>query len=222
LYLGRVRVSCVVVDNGEPTLETCARSLLSQERPCDEIVIAPGPRSDAEVLSRLERLGARVMPRVRGVGLARVLAALSSRGDVVVSCDSDCVYDRRYVAEAERALLSGARAVMAGRIEPLEPSLAGSVEALLPTAFIVYEFALAFWRSALFESGAARELWRFRLDPRQDIGSLLGRLGTVRVPGMRVRARLPTAGFRVALRVAAAHGPLVLASAALLASAAQV
>jgi glycosyltransferase involved in cell wall biosynthesis len=214
-----VRVACVVVDNGEPTLGACVQSLLSQERPCDEIVIAPGPRSDAVALSRLERLGARVMPRVRGIGLARLLAALATRADIIVSCDSDCIYDRRYVAEAERALLSGARVVMAGRIEPLEPSLAGRLEARLAPA--PYEFALAFWRLALVESGAVRELRRFVLDPRLDVSTFLRRLGIVRVPGMRVRARLPTAGFRIVMHIAAAHGPLLLASAALLALAAQ-
>jgi glycosyltransferase involved in cell wall biosynthesis len=187
-----VKVACIVVDNGDPHLLNTVQSLLRQTRRCDEIVVAPGPKTGAEVLEQLKRLGAKVLDPVEGIGKARVKAILSTDADIIVSCDSDTLYHERYVEEAVKTLVKGYKAVKAGAVEPHKWSLGALLELPLAT-LLPYEFGLAFWRTEFLKTSAVRvaqetsnRLW--------DIGPIVAReMQPIAVnPRMRLRTRLPT------------------------------
>jgi hypothetical protein len=166
--------------------------LLRQTRRCDEIVVAPGPRSSPSDLELLRRIGVRVLEPVDGIGRARVRAILSTGADIIISCDSDSIYDEHYVEEAVKTLESGFKAVKAGHIEPLKWSIGAALE--LPLATILpYEFGLAFWRKDFMKTRAVslaqeidNRLW--------DIGPVIAvEMQPILVnPRMRVKTRLPT------------------------------
>jgi glycosyltransferase involved in cell wall biosynthesis len=191
-----VKVACVVVDNGDPHLSSTVQSLLRQSRKCDEIVLAPGPKTGQATIEDMKALGVRVLDPVEGIGKARVKAILSTDADIIVSCDSDTLYYESYVEEAVKTLMKGYRAVKAGTVEPHKWSLGALLE--LPIATLLpYEFGLAFWRTEFLKTSAVRaaqetsnRLW--------DIGPIVSmEMQPVAInPRMKLRTRLPTHAAR--------------------------
>ena len=183
-------VAAVVVDNGEPTLERCLVSLRSQSvRPL--ILVAPGPQTNMEVASKYAD---RVLPPADGIGRARVQAVLEADADYIVSCDSDTVYDGRYVEYALQSLQLFP-VVKAGIILPLD-SGGGDPLAWAESFFsplIPYEFALAFRKKVFVDAGLDREDYS---NPRADIGVHLARrmFFVLNDPRMTCWTRLPTKG----------------------------
>ena len=181
-------VTVVCVDNGEPNLEWCVKSLRDQTVRA-KIVIAAGPRTNIELAKSLADY---VVGPIGGIGRARVTAILKYGDDVIVRCDSDTIYDPHYI---EYALddLRFTNAVRAGTIYPLSPSVEGWFEALL-TPFIPYEYALAFKKQYLLSRLPSN--WE-SLGGRWDIGWLL--LPYAIDPRMRLWTRLPTYGGYIAI-----------------------
>ncbi len=89
-------VTVVCVDNGEPNLEWSIKSLRDQTVRAN-IVIAAGPKTDVELAKSLADY---VVGPISGIGRARVTAILKYGDDVIVSCDSDTIYDPRYIEYA--------------------------------------------------------------------------------------------------------------------------
>jgi len=163
------RVTAVLCDNGESNLERCLLSLRGQTlKP--EVVVASGPKTNVEVA---EKYADRVLEPVEGIGRARVQAILSTNSPYIISADSDCVYDKRYVEFAVEDLEAGMRAVKAGTILPLEwkepLTLAETAFSLIPP----YEFALAFRREDFLKAGIVEEAERYGANPRWDIGGVV-------------------------------------------------
>jgi len=179
-------ITAVVVDNGDGILPTCLESLRAQ---VDEILLCPGPKSQMEKIQSLPV--DRVIRPVEGIGNARVRGIVASRGNQILSCDSDTVYEDGYAAAAEKALESW-DAVMAGRIRPLDKTRIGSlgwIESSLAWA-IPYEFALGFRRDAFLKRGLHRADYSH---PRADIGPQVGwNLFPIPIPTMSCRTRMPT------------------------------
>jgi glycosyltransferase involved in cell wall biosynthesis len=182
-----------VVDDGEPTLEECLKSLAAQAlRP--RIIVVGGPRTNYEVA---KRYADEVLGPVVGPGRARLAGIMRAEEEYIISCDADCIYDPHYVEEAVRAL-QAFEAVRAGWVEPRELSLAALPE--VAALWAPYEFALAFRKSAFLREGLHLEDY----GGRGDIGRFFmpwGPLRPVPVFTMRVRARLPTYGTRRALEL---------------------
>jgi hypothetical protein len=166
--------------------------LLRQSRRCDEIVVAPGPRSSQPDLELLKRIGVRVLKPVEGIGRARVRAILSTDADIVVSCDSDSIYYERYVEEAVNSLMSGFKAVKAGHVEPAEWSIGALLELPLAT-LLTYEFGLAFWRREFLKTRAPA-VAESTISKLWDIGPIvaLDMQPILINPRMSVKTRLPT------------------------------
>jgi glycosyltransferase involved in cell wall biosynthesis len=182
------KVVAVVVDNGEPTLEKCISSLRSQTIPV-RVVIAAGPKTD---MTLAERLADKVYPSIIGIGKARINAILNEDAEYIISCDSDSIYESRYVEYALEDLESGAKAVKAGIILPLEWN---NPLALLESSFssmIPYEFALAFRKSEFLKLGLVEEAERIS-NPRWDIGWRVV-MGLSALPDFRmvVYTKMPT------------------------------
>ena len=174
----------VVVDNGEENLPKCIESLRNQSVKV-RIVIASGPKTDLELA---KRLADKVYPPIEGIGKARVNAILNEECEYVLSCDSDCIYDRDYAKYALETL-RWAKAVKAGSILPQKWDLRAIPE-LLTALPIGYEFALAFRRSAFIEAGIHLEDYSA---PRKDIGTpVMLKLMPAIDFRMRVYARMPT------------------------------
>jgi len=201
-------VTVVCVDNGEPNLEWSVKSLRDQTVGAN-IVIAAGPKTNIElaksladyVVGPISGIGrARVTAILKygpisGIGRARVTAILKYGDDVIVSCDSDTIYDPHYIEYALNDLRFN-NAVRAGTIYPLNPSIEGWVEALL-TPFIPYEYALVFKKQYLISRLPSN--WE-SLGGRCDIGwSLLPYAIDTR---MRLWTRLPTYGGMIAINTA--------------------
>jgi glycosyltransferase involved in cell wall biosynthesis len=191
-----VKVACIVVDNGDPHLLNTVQSLLRQTWKCDEIVVAPGPKTDPTILETLKNLGIKVLDPVEGIGKARVKAVLSTDADIIVSCDSDTLYDESYVEEAVKTLVKGYKAVKAGTVEPYKWSLGALFELPLAT-LLSYEFGLAFWRTEFLKTSAVKaaqevnnRLW--------DIGPIVSmEMQPIAVnPRMKLKTRLPTHAVR--------------------------
>ena len=190
--------------------------MLRQTRKCDEIVVAPGPRSNTSDLELLRRIGVRVLEPVDGIGRARVMAILSTGADIVVSCDSDSIYDEHYVEEAVKSLETGYKAVKAGHIEPIEWR-AGAVLELPLATLLTYEFGLAFWRTEFlktrapaFAESTSNRLW--------DIGPIVAlEMQPMLInPRMRVKTRLPTHAVKSFVnswltQIAGSVAPIVIA-----------
>lgn len=198
------RVSAVVVNYNEPTLERCLQSLSQQTVPLKEIIIADGG-SSKEQLEIAQQHG-KVIGPIQGIGKARVQAILEAENEYILSCDSDSIYDPSYVEYALENLHE-ANAVRAGTILPLEwNEWLGLVEttfSLLPP----YEFSYAFRRSAFLAAKLHHEDYSH---PRADIGwHLAWRLLPRLDPRMKVWTRFPTQGAKTATAyVPAALGAL--------------
>jgi glycosyltransferase involved in cell wall biosynthesis len=184
-------VTVVCVDNGEPNLEWSIKSLRDQTVSAN-IVIAAGPKTNIELAKSLADY---VVGPISGIGRARVTAILKYGDDVIVSCDSDTIYDPRYIEYALNDLVY-TNSVRAGTIYPLNPSVEGWFEALM-TPFIPYEYALAFKKQYLL-SRLPRN-WE-SLGSRWDIGWLL--LPYAIDTRMRLWTRLPTYGGTIAINTA--------------------
>ena len=183
-------IAAIVVDNGEPSLAECIESLRNQSVEV-RVVVASGPKTD---ISLARRLADEVYPPIEGIGRARVNAILKERCEYILSCDSDCIYDRDYARYALENLTRGARAVKAGSILPQEWD-PRAIPELLITLPIGYEFALAFRRSAFLEAGIHLEDYSY---PRRDIGTpVMLRLMPVIDFRMKVYARMPTRNARI-------------------------
>jgi len=184
-------VTIVCVDNGEPNLEWSIKSLKDQTVGA-RIVIAAGPKTNIELAKSLADY---VVGPISGIGRARVTAILKYGDDVIVSCDSDTIYDPHYI---EYALddLQFANAVRAGTIYPLNPSVEGWFEALM-TPLIPYEYALIFKKQYLLSRLPSN--WG-SLGYRWDIGWLL--LPYTIDARMRLWTRLPTYGGTIAINTA--------------------
>jgi len=89
-------VTAVCVDNGEPTLEQCIQSLRNQTVKV-RVVVATGPKTNMELAKSLADA---VIGPFDKIGVARVTAILKHGDDVIVSCDSDSIYDPHYVEYA--------------------------------------------------------------------------------------------------------------------------
>lgn len=200
------KVVAVVVDDGEPTLEKCISSLRSQTIPV-RVVIAAGPKTD---MALAERLADKVYPPIIGIGKARINAILNEEAEYIISCDSDSVYESRYAEYALEDLESGAKAVKAGIILPLEWN---NLLALLESSFspmIPYEFALAFRKSEFLKLGLVEEAERVS-DPRWDIGwRVVTGLNALPDPRMVVYTKMPTYSTNY---VAQNYAPSLLAGA---------
>ena len=122
-------ITAIVVDNGDALLKESLRSLRNQ---VDEIIVAPGPKTD---LGLANDLADRLMNPVRGIGLARVRAIQEAKGDRVLSCDSDTVYHDGYSECAEQDL-GIFRAVKAGRAYPYEWDPISAVESAIYLSLI--------------------------------------------------------------------------------------
>jgi len=184
--------TAIVVDNGEPNLPKCIASLRRQTHAV-RIVVAPGPQTDVRLA---EELADEVLEPIRGIGAARVNAIMKVEDEFIISCDSDCIYDERYVEYAVQDL-ERYNAVKAGSIMPIEDllNLLGWLEAAF-SVVVPYEFALAFRRSAFLEAGCHLDVCE---DPRCDIGlPVMTKLHPVIDWRMKVYARMPTYGAKVA------------------------
>jgi len=179
-----------VIDNGEPSLAECIKSLDSQSQPPDEVIVCPGPRSDLDLI---ESLGIKAIEPNAGIGIARVKGILAANGDIIISCDSDTIYDKHYIEYAVEDLKK-AKVVKAGVIQPRNPDPLGALESSL-SLLIPYEFALAFKKTDFMRSGAHLEDYS---NPRRDIGyPLLKRFFPFHVDfGMECYSRLPTYGVK--------------------------
>jgi len=185
-------VTAIVCDDGEPNLERCLLSLREQTLEPSEIVVASGPKTDIELARSLADV---VMPSTIGIGRSRVRAIVATKTDYIVSCDSDCLYDRRYVEFAVEDLEAGMRAVKAGTILPLEwkepLTLVETALSLIPP----YEYALAFRRKDFLRAGIVEEAERYGADRRWDIGgAVVTRLNAWPDFRMKVLTRMPTQG----------------------------
>ena len=198
-------VVAVVCDNGEPNLANCIASLRRQTVSV-RVVMASGPKTD---LSLAGRLADKVYPPISGIGRARVNAILKEDVDYIISCDSDCIYDERYIQYAIEDLERGAKAVKAGVILPLDPSPLGLLESMI-SPLIPYEFALAFKKPEFLKLGLAEEAEK-AMDPRWDIGRRIV-TGLNATPDFRmmVYTRFPTYGM---VYVANNYAPSLLAGA---------
>jgi glycosyltransferase involved in cell wall biosynthesis len=205
-------ISAVFLDNGEELIEQSVSSISGQ---VDEVVVASGPKTDLALARRLANV---VTEPTGGTGSARVRGIAASSGDLVLTCDTDTIYQPGYARAARRAL-DRHRSVMAGRIMPYEDPVPGSLAWIESSAAwaIPYEFALGFRRDALEDSGI---LSRRYDNPRIDIGPWVARrLPPLPVFSMRCRTRMPTYYARlIASYVPALAGasiPIALAGAPL-------
>jgi len=185
------KVVVILVDNGEPTLTKSIESLRNQTVKCD-IILAPGPNSDLELARPLVDV---VMPPTIGIGRSRVNAILQNDAEYIVSCDSDCLYDKRYIEFAVEDLEAGMRAVKAGIILPFEwkepLTLVETALSLIPP----YEYALCFRREDFLRAGIVEEAERYGADRRWDIGgAVVTRLNAWPDFRMKVLTRMPTKG----------------------------
>lgn len=205
-------VVAVVVDNGEPHIEKCIRSLRDQTVPV-RTVIASGPKTDLELA---RKLGDKTYPPLSGIGKARVNAILGEGDEIQLSCDSDTRYARNY-AELAVQDLKVLPFVKAGTILPAEQPPARDLGLTLIerafSPFAPYEHAIAMRRSAFISSGV------HRLDydscPRSDIGLGIWRRAILFPdPRMVCWTRLPTTSARVTEEyfpaVAAAVAPFAI------------
>lgn len=208
-----MRPVAVVVDNGEPLLEKCIRSLRDQTLE-PKIIIAPGPRTDLELAESLADL---VLEPETGIGRGRVKAILKADSDYVISCDSDTIYGPGYV---ERAVndLRFLPVVKAGTIVPYEPSPLALLEASFASV-IPYEFSLALRRQWFIANRIHLADYR---NPRADIAAVIIRKTIVPAdPLMSCRTRMPThwmkkvSRYLPSLIAALAAAGLVLAPVAL-------
>jgi glycosyltransferase involved in cell wall biosynthesis len=187
-----VTVAAVVVDNGDRDIFSCIESLLNQTLKLSEIVVVPGPRTPTETVEKLKRIGIKVLEPVKGIGRARIRGIEETKADIVLSCDSDSEYDKRYAEEAVKTLKQHFKAVKAGTVIPKKWSFWALLE--LPLATILpYEFGLAFWRNDLLSTSAPRVAQEVE-NPLWDIGPVVAReMMPVAVnPRMVVKTRLPT------------------------------
>ena len=211
-----VTVAAVVVDNGDRDILVCVESLLNQTLKLSEVVVVPGPRTPADVISELRKMNIVVLEPVKGIGRARIRGIEETRADIVLSCDSDSEYHNRYAEEALKTLKQGFRAVKAGTVIPKKWSIEALLELPLAT-LLPYEFGLAFWRNELLSTSAPRVAQEVE-NPLWDIGPVVAReMAPVAVnPRMIVKTRLPTHAVK---HVVETWVPQVLGSAAPVAAA---
>jgi len=186
-----MKASIVVVDNGDPNLEECLKSLRNQSVKDVEIIFCPGPKSNLEVAKKYVDT---ILPPMVGIGKSRIRGILAAKTNYIISCDSDSIYSRDYVKIALEDLKLFP-VVKAGTILPLKPSNLGYVESLC--SFIIpYEFALSFRRDVFLEHKI--HLFDYDSDPRRDIGPpLMQKVGFVNDPRLIVWSKLPTTGAKM-------------------------
>ena len=181
-------VSAVCVDNGEPTLERCVKSLRDQPVKV-EVIIAAGPRTNMEIA---RSIADKVVGPIDFIGLARLEGVKTASSDFIISCDSDSIYGEGYVQYALEDL-QRFNAVKAGTILPLDPSIDGYVESLF-SRLIPYESGIGFRRQALYDILRVFPFTPF--NRRADIGWHVLLLNPRIDPRMVVWTRMPTTGFR--------------------------
>jgi len=189
-----VKITCVLVDDGEPNLERCINSLRNQKNVETEILLCGGAKTDYRLA---KKLADRVFGPIHTIGRARVKGILEASSNYIVSCDSDSIYDSRYTEYALENLRQ-ANAVKAGTILPLEwldgLALVETMFSLLPP----YEFAYSFRRSAFLAANLHKEDYD---SPRSDIGWYLAwRL----LPRLDPRMPAALAAFATVISTAAA------------------
>ena len=188
-----VRVTAILVDDGEANLERCVASLRNQKNVSVEIILCGGPKTNYEFAKKLAE---KVLGPIQGIGKARVEGILQAGSDYILSCDSDSIYDSRY-SEYVVQNLREASAVRAGTILSLEPqSGLGAVETLGSWwPLIPYEFALAFRRGAFLQAGIHKLDYDYE---RADIGGeVFWKLWPRWEPRMIVHTKFPSYGAKV-------------------------
>ena len=185
--------SVVCMDNGEPTLERCVKSIRGQPVKV-EVIIVGGPRTDYELA---KSIADKVIGPYDFIGVGRLQGIRLASSEYVISCDSDSIYGENYVLYAVNNLAKHA-AVKAGTILPLEPSPEAYFEAAF-TRLLPYEFSLAFRKGALLS--LVERIPFTPLNRRMDIGWYAYLLNYKIDPSMVVWTRLPTTGGRQAMAV---------------------
>jgi len=178
-------VSTIVVDNGEPTLEECIESIRSQSYPVSEIILVASPKTNLELA---HRLADRVIGPVDYIGYGRYLGILEASGEIIMSADSDTVYDKDYLRYAVEDIERSCEAVFAGSVYRY-----GFLELVDLVYFSVYgalEFGTVFLRDRALQ--VIDPEWLLE-DPRRDILPFLRKLNTCVDPRMVCYTRLPVA-----------------------------
>jgi len=118
-----VRVSIVVpVRDGERYLGAALRSLLDQERPPDEIVVADDGSSDGSA-ALAEELGARVLRLPpRGPAVARNAGVAATTGELLGFLDADDLARPRRLALQAEALADPASVAVIGHVQRFHES----------------------------------------------------------------------------------------------------
>ncbi|RLI82925.1 MAG: hypothetical protein DRP01_09480 [Archaeoglobales archaeon] len=184
-----MNVTCIVVDNGEDSLEECILSLRNQTlKPY--ILVVGGPNTD---YSLARELADDVLGPVEGIGRARVEGVLKSDSPMIVCCDSDSIYHESYVYFVVEDLKSF-KAVKAGTVLPKRVSPLGIAEMIF-TPVIPYEYTLSFRREDFLDAGIHLEDYS---DPREDIGWYVSlRLFPILDPRLVVYTRMPTRNAKI-------------------------
>jgi len=159
-----MRISVVLVDNGEPLLEESVRSLRDQTERVSEVIICPGPRTDLELA---KSLADKVVEAEPVIGRARVRGVLNASGDVILSCDADTIYSPNYAELMALALRDSHAALATPRSLNRDDPLALLEESVAAVTPIPYEYALAFRRQSFLNAGIHLKPYRV---PRDDIG----------------------------------------------------
>ncbi len=178
-------VTAVCVDNGEPNLENCVKSLRNQTIKVN-VVIAAGPGTNMKLAESIADV---VIGPIDGIGKARLTAIKAIDDEYVLSCDSDSIYESHY-AEVAVEDLRRFKAVKATSVYPINNNPLGLIESNL-ILLINYEYALAFRRSELLKVTSSMPFLIIN-HRRWDIGLLVGLLNPILEPRMIVWTRLPT------------------------------
>jgi glycosyltransferase involved in cell wall biosynthesis len=164
-----VRVSVVLVDNGEQLLERSVASIRSQTARPHEVIIAPGPRTDLDLARRLADT---VLEPCDSIGYARYLGLLRASGDVVMLADSDTIYGENYLRYALEDISRGYQLAKAGTVYPVEPSdPLWFFEHMLFAIGGAWEFGWVVVREELLRLLTPELVERLR-NPRADLGHI--------------------------------------------------
>lgn len=191
----RVKVSAVILDNGEPTLVMSVESVTRQTVGVDEIILVTGPSTDWRVVEELKRkYQLKVIGPVDKIGYGRYLGILEAKGRVIMSCDSDTIYSDDYLEHALHDIERGFQLVKAGVVHSLDTSNPlWIVNHMVFQIIGAYEFGWVFRRDDMLSVITKRDVETFMSIPRADLGWLSTlRLKSTINYNMKCWTRLPT------------------------------
>jgi glycosyltransferase involved in cell wall biosynthesis len=112
--------------NEEAYLPKLLKSLRLQTFQDFEVIVVDGGSKDGTV-QKARALGAHVIIRKSGIAQARNIGAASSKGEILIFLDADCVVPKVFLEKAKEILEKGSAGCLMGRPEPLETSLFGRI-----------------------------------------------------------------------------------------------